>query len=126
MQKRVADLRSNAFSNGLHVKLPVSLSFPAICIKSEHAYYCKLRKLKPTQPFVHLLRDINSNIQVTPAKKSEQNKALEKILAGMPFEYSALYIGNDLIGVSWDEMGADSIPDELLSTLKKIENLLFG
>ena len=126
-QKYIAALRSHALQQGLHVKLPVSLGFPEGCDKSSHPYYCLQRKLKPGQPFIHLIRD-DRGVHLSSAQNSIQRDFLTQVLLNLSKNYDAIYIGNGLIGLSWDEAKTENIqlPQELIDTLGKIENFVLN
>lgn len=122
-QKRIAGLRESAISAGVHVKLPVSLTFPDDVGKSGHPYYCKnLLDRKLAQQFIHVLRDEQGQIKATGNKK--QSSLLSKKLQAMPSDFSAIYLGAGLLGISWNESGVSVVPESLLECLAELETEL--
>lgn len=124
-QKRIASLREAAMKSGLHVKLPMSLKFPESVIKSDKPYYCKnLNDRRFSHQFVHTLRQEDGSICSKSFGNSKLESVFEEALKALPQDFSAIYLGTGLLGISWNEAGVTEVPENLLECLAEIESRL--
>ena len=120
-EKRIAKLRESAMQKGLYVKLPTSLKFPQAAVKSEHPYYCiNLKDRSLANRYAHLIRAQDGKLPDSTHMDSLQTK-LRDIFVDLPSQYTAIYLGAGLAGISWNEAECLSVPEELVKALSELE-----
>jgi hypothetical protein len=118
-QKRLAALRGSAMQKGVHIKLPVSLKFPDNAKKSDYPYYClMLTERDQGNKYRHVLRRDDDSL---PRVSDPLEKFFCGTLNALGTDYKAVYVGSGLVGVSWNESGAEQCPERLLESLEQLK-----
>ena len=124
-QQRIAEIREKAIRAGMHVKLPVSLRFPEKLEKGRSPYYCKHVKSKDFyQSFYCVFRD-DDRVRTSAGDLATTLKTgIDNILISASKDIDGFYLGEGLIGFSWQESDKQEIFDELCVCIDHVERLL--
>lgn len=124
-QARVARVRERALKDGLHIKLPISLEFPSDMEKGRLPFYCQhLKNKKFLGKFYVCERDTNRIRTSSGDVATSLQIGIDNILLSANHEIEGFYLGNGLMGFSWQETDNQEVYEELRTHLVTVERLL--
>ena len=124
-QLQVAEIRESAIQRGIHVKLPVSLRFPESIEKPRQPFYCLHLGVKTfSNSHYCVLRDGdrigNSSGDLSATLKTQ----IDKVLLATDEDVVGFYMGDGLVGFSWQESAKQGALENLLEAIDEVQSLL--
>lgn len=124
-QARVARVRERAMKDGMHIKLPISLEFPNDIEKGRLPFYCQHLKNKKFFDKFYVSQRGDGRIETSSGDIATSLQiGIDKILLSTNSEIDGFYLGNGLMGFSWEETDNEEVYEELRERLRGIEKLL--
>lgn len=124
-QQQVADIRAQAIQSGIHVKLPVSLSFPEDIEKGRAPFYCRqLKEYVVSGEYYCAIRDGNRISHSSGDISVSLKTKIDEVLMSAHPDIHGFYFGDGLIGFSWLESDKKEIFAELCERIEKVKKFL--